>query len=122
MKNKKTIFKVSSAVLALSIGFTALAPTSAAFAAEKNVNISDISNSNFVPNNFDRNELYKLGISDAEIDKLINTSATGITLKNGVAYDANGNIFKIKERGKLSWASKALRAAWWIAKTLCLLI
>lgn len=109
MKHKKTIFKVSSTVLALSIGFTALAPTSSAFAAEKDVNISAISNSNFISNNFDRNELYNLGISDSEIDNLINTSITGITLKNGVTYDANGNPLQVMERGKLSWAVKAIQ-------------
>ncbi|MDA2566429.1 hypothetical protein PDQ34_21010 [Bacillus cereus] len=46
MKKKKIIFKVSSTALALSIGFTALAPTSLAFADEKDVNISVISNNN----------------------------------------------------------------------------
>ena len=112
MKHKKTIFKLGSTALALSIGFTALAPTSSAFAAEKNVNILAISNSKFVPNNFDRNVLYNLGISNLEISKLLNTSTTGITLENGVAYDTNGNILTVKERGKLSWAAKALRGAW----------
>lgn len=42
--NKKTILKVSSAALALSIGFTALAPVSSVFAAEKDNNISVVSN------------------------------------------------------------------------------
>lgn len=112
MKHKKTIFKLSSTALALSIGFIALAPTSAVFAAEKDVNRSTISYSNFIPNNFDRNELHNLGISDLEIDKLINASATGITLKNGVAYDANGNILEVRERGKLSVAVKAIKGVW----------
>ncbi|MDA2566787.1 hypothetical protein PDQ34_22860 [Bacillus cereus] len=112
MKKKKIIFKVSSATLALSIGFTTLAPASSAFAAEKNNNISAVSNIeyNF---NFDRNELYELGVSDLEINNLINnTGKTGIILKNGVAYGANGNILEVKERGKLSWAVKAIRAVW----------
>lgn len=44
MNNKKTILKVSSAALALSIGFTALSPTSSVFAAE-NTNAVNSSNS-----------------------------------------------------------------------------
>lgn len=112
MKHKKTIFKVGSAALALSIGFTALAPTTSAFAAVKDNNISAITNIGYNLN-FDRNELYELGVSDLEINNLINTTGTtGIMLKNGVAYDANGNIIEDKERGKLSWAVKAIRAAW----------
>ncbi|MBU2964327.1 MULTISPECIES: hypothetical protein [Bacteria] len=105
MKHKKTIFKVGSTALALSIGFTALAPTSSVFAAEKDNNtfvISDI--------NFDRNELYKLGLNDHEIDEFTHFGTTGILLKNGIAYDTDGNIIENMERGKWSWAAKKLVA------------
>ncbi|MGF9853126.1 hypothetical protein ABHN09_16380 [Bacillus paramobilis] len=44
MKQKKTIFKISSTAVALSIGFSALAPMSSVFATEKDNNIPAVSN------------------------------------------------------------------------------
>lgn len=44
MKHKKRLFKVSSTAVALSIGFSALAPMSSVFAAEKDNNIPVASN------------------------------------------------------------------------------
>ncbi|PGZ25357.1 hypothetical protein COE50_27555 [Bacillus anthracis] len=113
MRHKKTIFKVSSTALVLSIVFTALVPATATFAAEKDSTLSVTSNINFDSNsnfNLDRNELYKFGLSDSEIDELTYFGSTGITLKNGIAYDANGNIIENVERGKWSWAAKKLIA------------
>jgi len=37
-------------------------------------------------------------------------NSTGIYLTNGVAFDNDGNQLMIRERGKLTWAVKAIRA------------
>lgn len=113
----KTLLKFGTVTLAVTMGFATLAPSYSVFASEKENTVNTTNNTNMVSFindfNLDKNELYDLGVSDSEINALINTSSvSGITLKNGVAYDSNGNIILSKERGKLSWAVKAIRAVW----------
>ncbi|OAB30219.1 hypothetical protein PMSD_20765 [Paenibacillus macquariensis subsp. defensor] len=43
---------------------------------------------------------------------MLSVESTGIYLTNGVAFDKDGNQLMIRERGKLTWAVKAIRAAW----------
>lgn len=58
-------------------------------------------------------ELKSMGLTQEEIDFVLSeTSESGIYLINGVAYDENGNMLLLKERGKLSWAVKAIKASW----------
>lgn len=76
MIHKKNIFKVSSVALALSIGFTVLAPTTAIFAVEKNRNISGVCN-------FDSNEYRNASSKDLEIAKIISGNLEQTISENG---------------------------------------
>lgn len=88
MKHKKTIFRVSSAALALSIGFTVLAPTTVIFAAEKTSNI---------PAGYDanRNEYPTASSQDMKIAKIISDNLDR-------TVNENGNIqLVVKDKEKL---------------------
>lgn len=100
-------------VLASTLFLTAISPTVQAFEGD-----TTTSNEITIESKFENiqapsiNELEKLNLSDAEIQALLSIESTGIYLVDGVAYDKDGNKLVVKERGKLSWATKILRAGW----------
>ena len=100
--------------MAFLIGLTAIAPLSSAFAAEKESPRLEKLNS-YTPT---IEELKQLGLSENEIKELFEIKSTGIILYHGEAYDSNGNLITDGENGeyrtlgKLSWAVKAIKAAW----------
>lgn len=59
-------------------------------------------------------ELKSVGLTQEEMDLVLSgtSASSGIYLISGIAYDENGNILKVYERGKLSWAVKAIKKAW----------
>lgn len=93
-------------------GMSTISPVISANTTYTMNNVSSINDTySMLPDN-----LHKLG-SDSEIIKYALTKpSTGITLIDGIAYDKHGNLLASEHdqltRGKLSWATKALRAAY----------
>jgi len=60
-----------------------------------------------------------LGLSEEEVNMLLESHSSGITLRDGIAYDANGNILEDQvgtaSFGKFSWATKAILKAYNLA-------
>ncbi|WP_167630393.1 hypothetical protein [Listeria valentina] len=111
MKKKliKTTLLTSIMGLILSVVFPSILSVRAAIQEDQVTAAPEKGSGAYVPT---KEELKNLGLSEAEIAELMKVQDTGITLKNGVAYDEDGKKLTLKERGKLSWAVKILRKAW----------
>lgn len=121
--NKKKVCKVLIPVMASTIVLAPIAPSIQAFAASPTTTVNSVTT---VDSTFENTltpsteELKNLGLSNAEIKKLLSVKSSEIYLNNGIAYDKNGKELIFKEgkqsevtiEGKLSWAVKALKAAW----------
>lgn len=111
--NSKSAQKLVIPVLASTLFFTSISSTVQA-------SQGNVSNANeiILNNNFENiptpsiDELKKLNLSDNEIQELLSIDSNGIYLIDGVAYDKDGHQLVLTERGKLSWATKILRAGW----------
>lgn len=108
MKNIKKVIVLGMTAISLSSVFV---PLNNVQAAETTSSASSIE---IYENSFDsatpsKEQLKSLGISAEDINTYLKSGKTGIILENGVAYDKEGNVLGSKERGKLSWAVKAIR-------------
>ncbi|WP_439444163.1 hypothetical protein ACSMFR_05910 [Listeria aquatica] len=104
------IGRVLAPTLVATLVMTSVAPAVSVYAQEKQIPATQKEEVGIeVPS---KEELESLGLSEQEIQELMQVSETGITLKDGVAYDQNGDQILSRERGKLKWAVKLLRAAW----------
>lgn len=109
---------ISSLVTTMLLGI--IAPSASVFAAESEPTHANIieKTQQMPKENTSFETAVELGISDEQIDAILNLESPNITLKNGVAYDKDNKVISdyqqdgIQTRGKLSWAVKALRAAW----------
>ncbi|EUJ30125.1 Uncharacterised protein [Listeria grayi] len=111
-ENKKRWIKSVCASLALAMGMSVVTPSIGVYAVEKEqMQTSEKEEVGYQPS---YDELKELGLTDEEINELKNIKDTGITLENGVAYK-DGKVLKdgnSMQRGRMSWAVKALRAVW----------
>lgn len=100
MKSKKTIFKVSSTALALSIGFTALAPASSAFATEnRNTTTVAIQSTISQNNRIVGDRLIINDVKDIEGMSIIDNGGT-FTGKES-QFDNIQNYFKLDNNGQV---------------------
>ncbi|MGY3778466.1 hypothetical protein [Isobaculum melis] len=54
----------------------------------------------------------ELGLTDSQILQILSGQESGITLDQGRAFDKDGNELFVAQRGKFSWAVRAIKAAW----------
>ncbi|MBC9808934.1 hypothetical protein ACN6J9_05905 [Carnobacterium maltaromaticum] len=110
MKNKK-IKKVAITLTAFLIVGGNIIPSMTAFASENNVKIEDtVTQNNVFDENYKMNEdeLKAFGLSETEIAKFNQYKVSGIQLVDGKAFQ-NGQEIITMERGKFTWAVKAIR-------------
>ncbi|MGE7949178.1 hypothetical protein [Lysinibacillus sp. NPDC093688] len=102
-------------ILAGTVLFSSLALTpDLAKASEQSAQTNEkdqlINKNDFLNVTVNVDELKAVGLTQEEMDLVLSsTPASGIYLISGVAYDENGNILEVRERGKLSWAVKGKR-------------
>lgn len=101
-------------ILAGTVLFSSFAFTAASVKAEINLvkgNLASIYDSDNTWSEID--ELKSMGLTQNEIDLVLNElPSSGIYLIDGIAYNEQGEILEVNEKGKLSWATKILRSAW----------
>ncbi|MEN2667263.1 hypothetical protein [Listeria aquatica] len=83
------IGRVLAPTLVATLVMTSVAPAVSVYAQEKQIPATQKEEVDIeVPS---KEELERLGLSEQEIQELMQVSDTGITLKDGVAYDQNGD-------------------------------
>lgn len=111
---KNIILKGSLLVLLSPLVLSAYGSVEANAKDSSSQNIEQKNVSNYSKVNPDIKELDQYGVTVEEIAELKKLEDSGIVLTNGIAVDKDGNVLTIDsmQRGKLSWAVKALRAVW----------
>lgn len=111
----KKIIKRIALGFTLITTVTAFTPTISVFAYENTTNgvTSSEKENAFQDVTPTKEQLQEIGLTEEEINEYLNSQDTGITLKNGLAYDKDGNILLVEQnplqRGRLTWAVNAIR-------------